>query len=57
VRLADDDMPASSNPALFVTGVNGVDFVQKQIKVTVFNVNQRFSRSRRQMSQQPATRR
>jgi len=39
VRLADDDMPASSNPALFVTGVNGVDFVQKQIKVTVFNVN------------------
>src|SRR4029079_1977642 len=38
VRVADDDMAAYSNAALFATGVAGVDFVEKTFVVHVDNV-------------------
>ena len=38
VRMADDNMGAFSNPALFTTGVAGVDYVDRQFQVLVKNV-------------------
>ena len=38
VRMADDNMGAFSNPALFTTGIAGVDYVDRQFEVLVKNV-------------------
>jgi hypothetical protein len=38
VRMADDNMGAFSNPALFQTGVAGVDYVDRQFTIVVKNV-------------------
>jgi hypothetical protein len=38
VRMADDNMGAFSNPALFATGVAGVDYVDRQFTIVVKNV-------------------
>ena len=38
VRIADDNMGAFSNPALFTTGVAGVDYVDRQFQIVVKNV-------------------
>jgi hypothetical protein len=37
VRLADDNMGAYSNAALFITGTHGVDYIEKVFTVTVAN--------------------
>jgi len=39
LRVADDDMGAFASPDNFLTGVEGVDFVELAMDVTVLNVN------------------
>ncbi len=38
VRMADDNMGAYSNPALFTTGVAGVDYIDRTFQIVVKNV-------------------